>query len=93
MYWLMLMIYGVMSAITFMVYGWDKRRAMTGGWRVRESALHMLELLGGWPGAMAGRAVFRHKGRKVSYRSVFALIVVAHVLAWALVMWGGGLGR
>jgi len=84
MIWVFLSIYAVMSVITFVAYGLDKRRAIKGGWRVQESTLHWLELLGGWPGAMLGRSAFRHKGRKLSYRVVFALIVIGHVVAWGL---------
>ena len=48
-------IYAAMSAVTFMAYGWDKRRARTGGRRVPERTLQTLALLGGWPGALLGR--------------------------------------
>lgn len=42
------------SVVTYLIYAMDKRRAETGGWRVSESSLHLLELLGGgrarsWP--------------------------------------------
>jgi uncharacterized membrane protein YsdA (DUF1294 family) len=56
---------------------------------VPESTLHLMELLGGWPGALAGQRVFRHKSRKRSYRITLWLIVVLHVLAvgYALAAW------
>lgn len=83
MIWLVILtLYAAMSAATFIAYGVDKRRAAGGRWRIRERTLHLMELLGGWPGALAGRAVFRHKGRKRSYRVVLALIVLAHAAAW-----------
>jgi alpha-amylase len=43
-------VYLVMSLFAFIVYASDKRAAVRGDWRVSESTLHVLELLGGWPG-------------------------------------------
>ncbi len=42
----------VTSLASFAAYGFDKRRAGTGGRRVPERTLHLLALLGGWPGAI-----------------------------------------
>jgi uncharacterized membrane protein YsdA (DUF1294 family) len=75
--------YALASVIGFFLYGFDKRRARLGGSRVPEARLHLVELLGGWPGALAGQRVFRHKTRKTSFRLVFWLIVLVHVAAWA----------
>jgi uncharacterized membrane protein YsdA (DUF1294 family) len=75
-------IYAVMSLITFTYYGLDKRRAGRGGWRIPEKTLHLLELLGGWPGALLAQSLFRHKRSKASYMLVFWLIVALHAAAW-----------
>jgi uncharacterized membrane protein YsdA (DUF1294 family) len=71
-----------MSVITFVAYGIDKRRAVLGMWRISEHTLHLLELAGGWPGAIAGQLLFRHKLRKFTYMIVFVAIVALHVAAW-----------
>ena len=42
----------------------------------------MVELLGGWPGALLGQRRFRHKTRKRSYQLVFWLIGALHLAAW-----------
>jgi uncharacterized membrane protein YsdA (DUF1294 family) len=76
--------YALMSLITFAVYGFDKFRAARGGWRVRESHLHALALLGGWPGALLAQQVFRHKRRKIGFVLLTLLIAALHVAAW---MW------
>lgn len=67
----------------------DKRRAESKHWRVPENALHLLELLGGWPGAFLAQRLFRHKTAKLSYQVVFWLIVVAYeyVAVDALLGW------
>ena len=77
-----LLAYALMSAITFTIYGFDKSRAAHGGWRVRESHLHALALLGGWPGALIGQQVFRHKRRKPGFMFVTLLLVAVHLAAW-----------
>lgn len=41
----------VASAVTFLVYAWDKTAAEGGHWRTPESTLIGLALAGGWPGA------------------------------------------
>ena len=81
----MIMLYFVMSVITFIVYAFDKHAAKTGAWRVSESTLHLLELGCGWPGALLAQKIIRHKCRKTSYQIKFWLIVilnVAGVLYW-----------
>lgn len=68
-----------MSLISFIVYGLDKRRAAKGGRRISERTLHLLALLGGWPGALLGQRRFRHKTVKLSFRIVFWLVVLLHL--------------
>lgn len=69
----------VMSVVCFTAYGLDKRRAVNGNRRVPENTLHILALLGGWPGALLGQRQFRHKTKKMSFLVVFWLVVVLHV--------------
>jgi uncharacterized membrane protein YsdA (DUF1294 family) len=69
------------SAITYWVYAVDKRRAEEGLWRVPEANLHLLELLGGWPGAFLAQRRLRHKCSKGSYQFVFWLIVLVYQFA------------
>jgi len=78
-------IYTIASGITFMVYGFDKSAAMTGRWRTREGTLHLLSALGGWPGALVGQQMFRHKSRKVEFQIIFWITVVLNcgVLGWS----------
>ena len=66
------------SLLSFAVYGFDKRRAAQAGERTPETVLHLLELLGGWPGAFLAQRVFRHKTAKVPFQIVFWLIVLLY---------------
>lgn len=67
--------YVLLSTLAFLVYGADKSAARKGARRVPEATLHILGLLGGWPGALVARHVFRHKTRKQPFRTVFWLTV------------------
>lgn len=85
--------YLVLSLLSFWTYGADKAAALRGDWRVSESALHLTDLLGGWPGGLIARHVYRHKTRKQPFRTVFWFTVVANlaVLASLLVVGTGWL--
>jgi len=78
-----LAVYAVMSAVAMFLYWIDKRRARGQAWRIAETTLHVVELLGGWPGAWVGQRIFRHKWHKRSYMLVFWAIVAGHAAAWA----------
>jgi uncharacterized membrane protein YsdA (DUF1294 family) len=73
-----------LSVCTFALYGFDKRRAVSGGGRIPENVLHGLALAGGFPGGWAGRAAFRHKTRHTSF---LVVLVVATVIHAALILW------
>jgi uncharacterized membrane protein YsdA (DUF1294 family) len=68
-----------MSAVAFGMYGLDKRQARAGGRRISERSLHLVALLGGWPGAWTGQLFFRHKTQKLTFRLVFWLLIVVHL--------------
>ena len=78
--------YCSMSIATFIAYAIDKAAAKHGSWRIRESTLHLLAFLGGWPGAWAAQALLRHKSLKQAFRTMFYGTVIANcgVLAWLL---------
>ncbi|WP_277963104.1 DUF1294 domain-containing protein [Pseudomonas sp. RIT-To-2] len=78
-----LLVYLGLSLVAAGLYWRDKHQARTDGRRTPEKVLHLVELLGGWPGALVAQQVFRHKTRKVSYQVVFWLIVLVHQGVWA----------
>lgn len=77
-----LVAYPLASLISFVQYWQDKSSAQRGRWRTPEKALHLVESLGGWPGALIAQQCFRHKTRKLSFQLVVWLIVAAHQLVW-----------
>ncbi|MDI1248421.1 MAG: DUF1294 domain-containing protein [Lacunisphaera sp.] len=68
----------LISIITYIIYAVDKRRARAKAQREPETRLHLLELLGGWPGAFFAQRRLRHKSAKGSYQFVFVLIIGLH---------------
>lgn len=77
-----------LSCAAWVACAWDKHAARHGRRRIAEARLHLLELLGGWPGAALAQRMLRHKTRKPSYRIGFWLAVLVN----AAVFWGWVLG-
>ena len=82
--------YAGLSVVTFALYAKDKAAARHDEPRTPEDTLHTLALLGGWPGALYARQLFRHKSSKRSFSRVFWLTVVLNVaaLAWLVSDYG-----
>jgi len=68
------------SIWAYRTLAYDKKRAQTNQWRVPESTLHFLELIGGWPGSFIAQRRFRHKTSKQSYQFSFWMIAVVYQL-------------
>ena len=83
---LLISIYGIATLMTLIFYAMDKNAARKGAWRIPEAQLHLLSLIGGWPGAMAAQQTLRHKSKKTSFRFVFWVTVVLNgaVTIWLL---------
>lgn len=77
-----LMSYVFLSILTIILYGYDKRHAITGEWRIPEVYMHALEIMGGWPGSLIAQIDFSHKTRKSPYRRRLWLIIGLHGIAW-----------
>ena len=84
--------YLVCSLLTFVVYAFDKRAARGHRRRVPEARLHLLELIGGFPGALLAIRVLRHKSSKRSFLAVTVLSILGNLtlLVIALRLWFGG---
>jgi uncharacterized membrane protein YsdA (DUF1294 family)/cold shock CspA family protein len=82
--WLPLLIavvYGVMSAVSWLMYFSDKAAAGRGARRTPENSLHLMDLLGGWPGALVAQQQFRHKTLKRPFQVMFWATVAANLAA------------
>jgi uncharacterized membrane protein YsdA (DUF1294 family)/cold shock CspA family protein len=75
-------LYLVMSVITFGFYYVDKKRAETKRWRIHSTTLHVLEAIGGWPGALLAMSMLRHLTRKHDHLVMLSAIIAIHMVAW-----------
>jgi uncharacterized membrane protein YsdA (DUF1294 family) len=80
---LLLAFYSGASVIAFIVYAWDKSAAQRDEQRTPEKTLHMLALIGGWPGALLAQQVLRHKSSKAEFLRVFWVTVGINCAALA----------
>lgn len=83
--WWVFAPYALMSIFSFGAYKADKDRSIQGQRRTPEAELHMLDLLGGWPGGMFARTRLRHKSRKLSFRLRAAAIISIHFVFWTVI--------
>jgi uncharacterized membrane protein YsdA (DUF1294 family) len=72
------------SVIAFAAMGVDKRRARLGKWRIRESTLFLLAVVGGSPGAILGMRAFHHKTRHWYFKFGLPAILIVQI---GLVIW------
>lgn len=82
-----LTLYALMSVVSLVLYGLDKRAARNNTWRIKERTLHTIDLLGGWPGGLVAQRLFRHKRRKTRFMIVFWLSVAPHAAIWGVVLY------
>jgi uncharacterized membrane protein YsdA (DUF1294 family) len=82
--WVVLAVYGLASVVALAFYWYDKRQAKNNQMRISEKTLHLIEALGGWPGALLAQQWFRHKTQKQPFQWVFRLIVAGHIALWSL---------
>lgn len=82
--WLVL-YYGA-SIITYCCYSRDKTAAQNAGRRTPESTLHLMSLVGGWPGALIAQVLLRHKTRKPSFLVGYWFTVIVNCIALGVIV-------
>ena len=76
-----------MNIAAFAAYGIDKYKAKNNRWRISESFLILLAVLGGSLGALLGMLIWHHKTRKPKFRIVPFLSVLL-VVCCAFILYG-----
>ena len=69
----------VINAWTILRYWQDKQRAIAGQRRFSEADLLVLALIGGSPGALLARHLFRHKTRKQPFSTQLFVIIALQI--------------
>lgn len=88
--WAVPAFYAAVNLLLFLAYWLDKEAARKAAQRTPEARLHLLALIGGWPGALLAQRLFRHKSSKRSFQQIYWTTVVLHcaALIWLLTPYG-----
>ena len=70
----------IVNVLSFVVYGIDKLKAKRGKWRISETSLLLLALMGGSVGAWAGIRVWYHKTLHKKFKYGIPFIFFAQVV-------------
>lgn len=71
--------YLVLNLVLLITMGIDKLRAEHKEWRVPESTLFIMSLLGGAIGGFGGMFLFHHKTKKPAFYIIYATALVLHL--------------
>ncbi|MEG1847588.1 MAG: DUF1294 domain-containing protein [Lachnospiraceae bacterium] len=64
---LIILYFIVLNLLSFAVMGFDKWKARKHLWRIPESTLFILAIIGGSPGAIVGMYTFHHKTKHANF--------------------------
>ena len=70
----------IINIIAFLAMFIDKKKAEKNRWRIKESTLLILALIGGSIGAIAGMYVFHHKTQKPRFYIGIPIIIILQIL-------------
>ncbi|MBD5514220.1 MAG: DUF1294 domain-containing protein [Lachnospiraceae bacterium] len=70
----------VINSISFIMMGLDKYKAKKRAWRIPESTLFVLALIGGSIGSIAGMHLFHHKTRHWYFLYGMPAILIIQIL-------------
>lgn len=76
---LILLYIGLVNVLAFILYGIDKLKAQKSKWRVPESTLIGIAIIGGSIGAWSGMKVWHHKTLHKKFKYGIPLILVAQI--------------
>ena len=66
----------IINILTFIFYGIDKLKAKKGKWRIPESTLLLLAIIGGSIGAFLGMKLWHHKTMHKKFKYGIPLIII-----------------
>ena len=81
---ILVIIFGILSVITFFMYGIDKFKAQRGKWRISEKALLVSSFIGGSVGGFLAMQLFRHKTKHWYFNvvNILGLVWQIGLIAW-----------
>lgn len=79
---MLILYFVIMNLIALFAMAADKIRAMEHRFRIPESVLILLAVLGGSIGSIVGMFLFRHKKRKPKFRIGLPVILILQIVLW-----------
>lgn len=70
----------IINVIAFLAMLIDKRKAEKGKWRISETTLLLLGVLGGSIGGIIGMYTFRHKTKKMKFTIGMPTILIVEII-------------
>ncbi|MBQ3733719.1 MAG: DUF1294 domain-containing protein [Bacteroidales bacterium] len=77
----------IINLFTFLLYGIDKWKAKRARWRIPESVLLGMAMIGGSVGAWLGMRVWHHKTQHKKFRYGVPAILVVQVILLVWIFW------
>lgn len=71
--------YIIINLINLVLFYLDKKRARNRQWRIPESTLLLVSLLGGALGGLIGMEMFKHKTKKMKFIIGMPLILIVNI--------------
>jgi len=68
----------IINFVAFYLYWDDKRRAKKDKWRIKESTLLLISLVGGSFGSLVSMHVFRHKTQHWKFKILVPVFFILH---------------
>lgn len=71
----------IINLFSFILFGIDKKKAERKEWRISESSLIGVSILGGSIGALIGMVIFKHKlSKKAFYIGIPLILVITRII-------------
>ena len=70
----------LINAVAFILMRTDKKLAKKKLWRISESALLSLAIIGGSLGSLLGMYIFHHKTKRAKFTVTIPLLVILHAV-------------
>ena len=67
------------NIVTFLLYGIDKYKAKKGKWRISETTLLLMAVIGGSIGAWVGMRIWHHKTMHKKFKYGIPIIIIMQV--------------
>jgi uncharacterized membrane protein YsdA (DUF1294 family) len=74
----------VINTIGFFLMAIDKQKAKKGKWRISESTIWLVSLIGGAVGTMLGMQMFRHKTKHLLFRYGLPFLALFDILVYII---------